>query len=119
MNRKKIIIYILISLLLIVLMIGCTKSVEIEEVEEDTGNLEQEYLQDFDNSNSNVDEDLNNSNQIQDNLSNSDNTNSNNEQVASIIVKSENNLSDSQKQEIIDELSKEVDELLEEINNFE
>ena len=40
-------------------------------------------------------------------------------EIASVIVKSENNLSDSEKQEIINQLSKEVEDLLTEINSEE
>lgn len=102
MNKIRIITYLLFALFIVTLVVGCSESVEIEEVEEEPVNVEMEYIQEQD---SNIDEEIS-ENQID-------------SEVASIIVKSENNLSDSEKQEIIDELASEVDELLKEINEVD
>lgn len=142
MNKIKSITYLLFVLFVVFLAVGCSKSVEIEEVKEEPTNLGTECQQE---ENSNVDEEISenqldltiNNEQSEINITNVNDISSNNDddikldnekntndskesnQVASVIVKSENNLSDSEKQEIIDELSNEVEELLKEINDVE
>jgi outer membrane murein-binding lipoprotein Lpp len=128
MNKNKLIKYLLLTFFTIMLVAGCSKSVEIQDVS--STSEEQEALQEQ------VDKSKQNENATEEAiLISSEETDEDNEQstetkgaetespeekeVVSVIVKSENNLSDSEKQEVINQLSKEVDDLLTEINSEE
>nr|WP_315024405.1 hypothetical protein [uncultured Aminipila sp.] len=129
MNKREFSKYLLLLLFAVILISGCNKSVEIKDVSGDSNqtdsqeNRASEFGQ-------REDEDINKSEETKEveqpdknSIEQTEEKNVHNDleknEVASVIVKSENNLSDSEKQEVVNQLSNEVDELLNEINSME
>lgn len=123
MKKKNLITCLFLSLLIVLLAVGCGKSTEIQDISSNTEKSPpiKETEQGKNVTDSEIVEQQSESDKepkVTEKQSENVKTNSQQE-VASVIVKSENNLSDSEKKEIVDQLSKEVDELLTEINTDE
>ena len=137
MNKRKIKKYLILILLAVILPTGCGKSVEIQDVSGSYEDVDSKDEQKYESQQSEaatgdaisavteesilpqIEEEETVSTYNEDEILPNTKAEDNSGDVASIIVKSENNLSDSEKQEIIEELSKEVDNLLNEINCVE
>lgn len=126
MKRKEFLKYLLLLLFIAILISGCNKSVEIEDVSGDSNQIDSPKNHDSE-SGELEDEDLKQpegekdieQNSIQQIEEKDEYKDLEQKDVASVIVKSENNLSDSEKEEIVSQLSTELDELLNEINSME
>lgn len=128
MNKREFLKYLLLLLFIAILISGCNKSVEIEDVAGDSNQIDSQAndseSERIENEGLNQQEEKNEAEQpdqssIGQKEEKNDNKDLEQKNVASVIVKSENNLSDSEKQEIVNELSNEVDQLLNEINSIE
>lgn len=132
MNKKEFSKYLLMILFAVILISGCNKSVEIKDVSGDSNQKDSHENRDsesgqMDERDASETEDLitgeaeppdKNNTEVTEKKNNDTGQIDKNE-VASVIVKSENNLSDSEKQEIVNQLSNEVDDLLNEINSMD
>lgn len=132
MNKREFFKYLFLLLFAVILISGCNKSVEIKDVSGDSNQIDLQdnpdnELGQMDEEDASGTEDLITAEDEQSDKINTEGTEKKNNnsgqidknEVASVIVKSENNLSDSEKQEIVNQLSNEVDDLLNEINSME
>lgn len=128
MNKRAFLKYLLLLLFIAILISGCNKSVEIEDVAGDSNQIDSQAndsgSEQMEDEGLNLQEEKNEAklpdqSSIEREEEKNDNKDLEQKNVASVIVKSENNLSDSEKQEIVNELSNEVDQLLNEINSIE
>lgn len=126
MKRKEFLKYLLLLLFIAILISGCNKSVEIEDVSGDSNQIDSKENHDSESGaveeeglNQHEEEKDIEQNSIQQIEEKDEYKDLEQKDVASVIVKSENNLSDSEKEEVVNQLSTELDELLNEINSME